>query len=375
MQAPAMGVQLVGKRIALIAIILLALTSVIIVTVSVRSRSASLLDRATRVAVMDKDELFWWVSDHQVVTTHSSNGTIQALVCHDVLSGKVDPLTRLNALIDMQKGGHRIESMSPDRRALLLWGNGGDQIGATLDGRLLFVDRQTRTPAGTDEPFGCYMANGLSWVQPILAPRKDRFSKYGTAPIARLLIHHGARHTVSKTVAFNPWLEQGGSKTITSRNHFLMYQYSSSGSDFPVSKSKEFLTTVDIDLNASAPESVVTKISLPAGSAPDDVSFSPNGDRVAFLRFHDKIDHGWLPATLQQWWDRLFPRDNPQPYRLSLWVSGIHGEGMHEVGSVPHGTMFGNIDIEEYPHATQWMPDGKTLSFIHRKSVWTVPAD
>jgi hypothetical protein len=77
---------------------------------------------------------------------------------------------------------------------------------------------------------------------------------------------------------------------------------------------------------------------------------------------------------MQGWWDRLFPPPATLPYKISLWVSDIRGQKMHEVGSVPHNSTFSSSNGDD-PHSIQRLPDGKTLSFLARDSVWTVPAD
>lgn len=364
--------QAMNRARAWIVVIMVALACVIAVAWLLHPRSTVLFDRATRVAKYDEEPgrisgLYWWVSSHQVVLAHSFHDTLQSLYCHDTNTGKDDLCMPLNRLIQAQKSGPRIEALSPDRRVLLLWGfnERGEydrQIGATLDGQLLFVDRTTG-PA--DE---CYMADGSRWVEPIcgpgIHPKESR--------IARLLIHDGASHTIVKTVTFNPWIDDGLDETITKGNHFLMQPHDDSGGFGMLPTSNARLQTIDIDLNASAPKPQTLTVNLPQGSEPYDVCYSPDGERVAFLRELDNHRNEWLPPLLQGWWNRLFPP--PLPYKVSLWVSDLRGQKMHEVGSVPHDNTFSLGDKDD-PGSIQWLPDGKTLSFLARGSVWTVPAD
>lgn len=342
-------------------------------------RSMSLFVCATRVAT-DNDELgapnrlYWWLSSHQVVLTHSLHDTLHSLVCHDTNTGKDDPCVPLNRLIQAQKAVARIEALSPDRRVLLLWGESDRQIGVTQDGRLLFVDSQTASTPGTEPSFESYLADGSRWVEPILAWTSPIHSMKEDR-IARLLIHDGTQHTIVKTVAFSPWLEQGFAETITNRNHLLMQKPNASGGSGLLPTSNACLQTIDIDLNASEPVPQTLTLSLPRGSHPYDVCYSPDGERVAFLRVLDNHLDEWLPPVLQGWWDRLLHRGTPLPYKVSLWVSDIRGQKMHEVGSVPHDSTFSWVTDGNYPNSVQWLPDGKTLSFLARGSVWTVPAD
>jgi hypothetical protein len=358
---------------------MVALASVIAAAWLFYPRSTSLFDLATRVATGDdelgrSDGLYWWLSSHQVVWPHSMHDVIQALVCHDTNTGKDDPCVSLNHLTKTQKAAARIEALSPDRRVLLFWGDDDRQVGATPDGRLLFVDRQTAETPTTEPSFESYMADGSRWVEPILAGT-SRIRVMKEDRIARLLIHDGTRHTIVKTVTFSPWLDQGFPETITTRNHFLMLKRDASGGLGLLPTSNACLQTIDIDLNASAPKPQTLTLNLPRGFDLHDVCYSPDGERVAFLLVLDKHSDELLPPLLQGWWDRFFPRDTTLPYKISLWVSDLRGQGMHEVGSVPHDSTFSWVTDGDYPNSVQWLPDGKTLSFLARRSVWTVPAD
>jgi len=216
------------------------------------------------------------------------------------------------------------------------------------------------------------MADGFRWVEPIYAwPSQERL--VGAYHIARLLIRDGTRHTVVKTVTVSPWLEQGFPETITTRNHWLMQKRTGSIAG-PISS----IQTIDIDLNADAPKPQTLTLNLSPGSHPFfdlcDVCYSPDGERVAFVRVLDNRSNVWLPPFLEGWRDRLFPRNKTMPYKISLWVSDLRGQQMHEVGSVPHGNDF-NPGNRENPNYAQWLPDGKTLSFLAKGAVWTVSAD
>ncbi len=242
-----------------------------------------------------------------------------------------------------------------------------------MEGGLLFTDHQTPATDWTDQSLESYMGDGPKWIEPILR-FASRFHALKEDRIARLLVHDAVRHKLIKTVKLSPWLQRGTSETLTTQNHFLMHQYSPSGY-WPFAVSNASLTTVDIDMNATAPTPLTVSASLSPGSEPYDVSYSPSGDRVAYLRVHDNQPRPWLPPPLQRWWDRFFPPAERPPYKITLWVSGLRGKGAHEVGSVPHNNMFSTDTDWEYPNSIQWLPDGKTLSFLCGKSLWTVPSD
>lgn len=63
------------------------------------------------------------------------------------------------------------------------------------------------------------------------------------------------------------------------------------------------------------------------------------------------------------------------PYRaISLWVSGLHGENMSEVGEIDFETEDVNVQMREHQYfgGLQWNPDGRRASFIYRRKLYLV---
>jgi hypothetical protein len=91
-------------------------------------------------------------------------------------------------------------------------------------------------------------------------------------------------------------------------------------------------------------------VSLPAQA--QEVAVSPQGDRVAWLLMPSKSRGRAVPT-------------------VSLWVSGLDGTSLREIGSVRWTSQSQMGDI---PTQVHWLPGGKRLGFIYGNSLWTVPA-
>lgn len=87
---------------------------------------------------------------------------------------------------------------------------------------------------------------------------------------------------------------------------------------------------------------------------------APTGDRLA-----------WLIFFQQKWphveWQREFPFVRSETrYLASLWVSGLDGSDLREIGHLGAGEDLRRI---------AWTPDGRRLSYVYRDTLWTVPVD
>ena len=65
------------------------------------------------------------------------------------------------------------------------------------------------------------------------------------------------------------------------------------------------------------------------------------------------------------------------PYRsISLWSSGLHGEGMREIGEVPFPAkgVDGQTDHYQRFGELQWNPDFKRISFVYYRRLYVIRA-
>jgi hypothetical protein len=89
---------------------------------------------------------------------------------------------------------------------------------------------------------------------------------------------------------------------------------------------------------------------LPAKTELYTLSISPSCDRVA-----------WACWSTQK------------PRRYELWMSNIDGSNMQPLGYVVREkTRAKENDFDWYPNYIQWLPDGKSLSYIHEGALWKV---
>ena len=74
-----------------------------------------------------------------------------------------------------------------------------------------------------------------------------------------------------------------------------------------------------------------------------------------------------MVSVLSNLFHRLFPALKTLPQaRVSLWVSNLDGSRMKELGYVKGIAFIPSL---------RWLPDGKRMSFIYDKALYTVPAD
>lgn len=123
------------------------------------------------------------------------------------------------------------------------------------------------------------------------------------------------------------------------------------------------------------------------GATVEEWVFSPHGDRQAWLVVNPRVWTG--PSWLLRLWRLFAPPQSPQ---YEVWVSGLQGTERHEVGRVSiaqlppsrpmnrSGTLISGLilPVTVSPgevHDLRWLPDGKRLSFIYHRLLYTVPPD
>ncbi|MCW3097662.1 MAG: hypothetical protein JWL77_3280 [Chthonomonadaceae bacterium] len=97
-------------------------------------------------------------------------------------------------------------------------------------------------------------------------------------------------------------------------------------------------------------------ISVPPKEEWEEMKISPDGQRIA-----------WIVIT---------PPDSEKPQRVALSVSRLDGSAMQEIGhlTLPASAAdwFGPT-FERYPSEMKWLPDGKHLSFLYKKTLYVLP--
>lgn len=108
-------------------------------------------------------------------------------------------------------------------------------------------------------------------------------------------------------------------------------------------------------------------VQLPTGQKFVDFALSPQGDRLIWITMAaPAVDGSKVP-------DRAHPIPDSRILPLfTFWVTRADGSGWNRVGSI---TVQGNKDQQDAPSDSHWPPDGAHVSFVYRKSLWTVPSD
>ena len=131
--------------------------------------------------------------------------------------------------------------------------------------------------------------------------------------------------------------------------------------DDPGSKTTQHLITYCVRTGM-----VIRNVPLgtPPGASVGQVALSPVGDRILLEVLYARDPDSSSNPSLNP-----FAPPGSQLTRCAIWVCGINGKGMHEIGSVP--MQFG----VSQPMQAEWLPDGKSISFIYSHKLWVVPAD
>lgn len=97
-------------------------------------------------------------------------------------------------------------------------------------------------------------------------------------------------------------------------------------------------------------------VRLPAGTRLHEVRLNPAGDTLAWLLYRDKPGRSRLA-------------------RVELWLSGIDGKRLREVGSISvQRLQKGRVFDYDFPLRLGWTLDGKSVSYVREGALYTVPA-
>jgi hypothetical protein len=107
----------------------------------------------------------------------------------------------------------------------------------------------------------------------------------------------------------------------------------------------------DVDLSAVTRPVRRYFLRLPMAAFIKSVQFSPQADRIAWLLIDRKARH----VT-----------------KVGLYVCRADGTDMKEIGSLKVNSAPYNLPG---PDDLRWLPDGNRLSFIYKRTLWTVPVD
>ncbi len=307
---------------------------------------------------------YWWLSSHDVVFLRGSFKQGWTFCRLDTRTGKSEALEGLSSFVRRAYGKATMVALSPDRSSALVQLYSGRLRVVSLNGRSLYEDAYETSAAegpGGRRAFASepHMGSGAKWVEAAYP------YPVGNGPLSHLFLHDARAPGAAKKVTFQPALAARWPGLLTAQNRFLMAGWNDHVEQSGAGRIS--LDVAEVDLNAAHPAPRTTSIPLPEYmQSPLAVVFAPGGDRVALL-----ADSSETPSYAG---GRL---SGARRGRFALWVSGVRGERMHEVGSFPYEeTVLGLARMRRLRSESclRWLPDGRTLSFIYGGSLWTVPA-
>src|SRR5579862_3911122 len=113
------------------------------------------------------------------------------------------------------------------------------------------------------------------------------------------------------------------------------------------------------------------RITLPIGWRYTGGAVSPNGDRIACeVSVQRKSPY---PGFMQRMLAHVGVR--PPGPGVELWVCGVDGSNMHEIGAIPVDLNNPNPRLTRLtdllPLSVHWTPDGKRVGFVYKGAIWT----
>jgi hypothetical protein len=108
------------------------------------------------------------------------------------------------------------------------------------------------------------------------------------------------------------------------------------------------------------------QIPTPPQADVSEVRMSPDARRLAWQVRPDR------PTLLTGLGEFLTPWQRGGPARDALWVSGIDGREMRQIGAIE---VERGIDYDSNLSLWRWTPDGKHLSFFYNDGLYIVPVE
>lgn len=290
-----------------------------------------------------------WLSGHEVLflgDNPSKRGF--TLVRRDLATGRDTRLTAATRIFEPAIGMNEFKELSPDGRRLLWDEVFKQRIGVvSLDG----TQHSYYTHCGSDAQ---WMADSRHWIEwfehrivihDVTDPRASR----------ALVYPHGSLLIGQNDDARSAW--------IPSESHFRMLRQA----NLPEGSSAiSEMWVVEGGFGANAVPSRRIRIPLPYTSDYPDTALSPRGDRIAYLLRYKQAPP--LLVLLKRFWPALQVRSRSDE---ALWISNADGTDMHEIGFEEQTSK--RVNAPALFSYLRWLPDGRSVSYIHEHGLYTVP--
>lgn len=297
-----------------------------------RSSEPRLIDHAVRVPIVPADVWLYWLTDHELVypVKDGANSHIYRL---NVDTGARDPVTILPANV------HLFDLVgSPDGKRLTWMFHDSTRLGLIVS--------TAKLDGGEHHEWACEPDAELCWSSDsryaidLVPNTQDWFTKATVRSVDPPC--KSRSFAIPRSAAWSY-----GRPIVARNNHLLGYAP-------PVTRNgHEEMTVYDAPFRPGAAAKTY-RIPAPERALIYSVIFSPSGDRVLWVfrtkngSAFSRLLHGIVPGI-----------HGLERYRLSVWVSGIDGTQMRDVGllELTDGSAFGT------PPPIQWLPGGKSFMF------------
>ncbi|HZT42437.1 MAG TPA: hypothetical protein VFA07_09605 [Chthonomonadaceae bacterium] len=293
------------------------------------------------------------------------------LIRYDVTTGTETPLYQLTRVFDRSKGMTDSVHVSPDGKQVLWADSNGGLYSASVDGSG-FRRWWKADDANLGELF--WLSDSHQWVCLKLVRRNILFA-VDSAHIYSLLT---SQQTPVRIVPASRLLRQkslvlesfGPATTARAWDGGILLNFAVYHTQ-PLSNVNLHFDKLEI-----LPLNIDKEVSFPHAYAltfPNQVTFinaiaSPQGDRIAWETLEHRVP-AWS-ALLH----RILPAYKPQELNIfALKVSRLDGSQTQIVGTMEMPP--GDQDSNDVPQELRWTPDGKRLSFLYHRAIWTVPTD
>jgi hypothetical protein len=314
-------------------------------------REPSLLAHSRSSPVyVDSHSRCYWLSSHEILILKPVKDGFDASTV-DVPSGTSAPLPDLSERL-LGADSASIPSLSPNGQWLLTV----QRVNGWYIPVVLSVDGSTRLTWPHDDPYKFFglipedlpiwLRDNSHWLEFKSTDRGDR----------TWCIRHGIGEPDKD---LGKWDLSDSIMGLDSRGSLVAYRVSVG------MQTKHCLRSYDATTGALMSETVLP---IRFDGSFDQILLSPNSDRIAFVSITggDQVYPKWLVSRIQSL------RKNRRPFKAALWICGVDGKDLHEVGcTVANVHPYRNDNLGNL----KWLPDGKSLSFVLDGKLWVTPAD
>jgi hypothetical protein len=297
-------------------------------------REPRLLDRATRIMLMQNRQWYDWYSENELLVSHRGNYWIKGLDKVKIPSGDISPILPLASQFAASEVVD-VVGLSPNKKWIVCHGFQGKSPSYeffSLDGRKRSYEEEGMK--------GCWTKNSGSWLSSHPQLLIKQMTVEGTPRINEIDIKVDGEPNILGTLP---------------NGHILLVEGAVG----------ELSATVDLLECDLQQRTILRKISIPLPSQAysDYIVLSPSGKQIV-VELRMPKSQSWLSRLL----DRLHIRSSSPS--MSIWMGELDGQGLRPMGSLDPAK---SDTQEDYVSDIRWLPDGKHVSFVYRGILWVIP--